>query len=55
MGKKGRLTLKKGHWSFGGGCVRTPRTPPGMPLSSISKSFQDDWSQVKVGRLLLTD
>ena len=28
MGKRGNLTFEKGHLTFGGGCIRTTRTPP---------------------------
>ena len=41
MGKKGHLTFQKGHLIFGEGCVRTPRTPPGTPLTLGRKISTD--------------
>ena len=54
MGKKGHWTFKNGHLIFGGGCVRTPRTPSDTPLFNHSVeshftiyhsvSFSSQWS-----------
>ena len=33
--EKGHLIIEKGHLIFGGGCIRTPRTPSDTPLHYV--------------------